>query len=422
MIFFTDKSGSAYSIEQPEQFLSKRALQRRLDQNIKITSLDLPVSEQYLDALSTQPLQVYFATKWMNGVLVEMDESELQNIQTLSFVKDVELVAHGSKMNNQQNGGRKRSVRENEIMSYDGQETKQQNEFIGVDDMHESGYRGEDMLIAVFDSGFEHVNTSSFFSHIFSQERLYSSKDFIKGSDNVFQYDTHGSKVLSCIAGLKEGVYSGTAPRADLVLCVTEDIKSEYKIEEYNWLFAAEFADSLGADIISSSVGYSYFDDDRMDYTYDDFDGKTAVVSRAATMAAARGMLVVCSNGNEGNNSWTYLNAPADADSVLSVGAADYDLQKSNFSSFGPTSDGRIKPDISALGSWVKVALREEVSYANGTSFSTPMVAGLAAGLWQAFPHLTIAVPLVCLATFPVSIVMVFPSISRSTLCILLSP
>ena len=390
MIFFTNKDGNLYSIDKPVQFLSGKALERRLNQNIRITTDDLPVSEQYLDVLRKHSgLQVYFSTKWLNGVLVEMDEAELVNIESLEFVSNVKLVAYGSRMNNPSHGGRRRSVKENDIMSYNGSETKEQNEFIGVDEMHDSGFHGEKMLIAVFDSGFEYVDNSSFFSHIFEEQRLLSSRDFIRRSHNVFQYDTHGSKVLSCIFGYKEGVYSGTAPRADLVLCVTEDIKSEYSIEEYNWLFAAEFADSLGVDIINSSVGYSYFDDDAMDYTYDDFDGNTTVVSRAAAMAASKGMLVVCSNGNEGNNSWTYLNAPADADSVLSVGATDYDLEKANFSSYGPTSDDRIKPDLSALGSWVKVALREEISHANGTSFSAPMVAGLAAGLWQAFPHLT---------------------------------
>jgi len=390
MVFFTDKNDNAFNINNPEQFLSKRALDRRANQNIKISINDLPVSDVYVSSLNNlDDLDVYFSTKWMNGVLVEIDEGKIEEINALPYVANVVLVAHGSKLGSMQNGGRKYKEAKSDFESFDGVETKEQNEFIGVDDMHSSGYHGEDMLIAIFDSGFGYINESSFFTHVFEQNKLLSSKDFIRGSDNVFQYDVHGSKVLSCISGFKEGVYSGTAPEANIVLCVTEDIQSEFSIEEYNWLFAAEFADSIGVDVINSSVGYSYFDDDRMNYTYEDLDGRTTVIAKAANIVASKGILVVCSNGNEGNNSWQYLNSPADADSILAVGAATFDLDRANFSSFGPTSDGRIKPDISALGSWVKIALQEEITYANGTSFSAPMVAGLAAGLWQAFPELT---------------------------------
>lgn len=388
LVFFTDKDGNTYDIQQPEEFLSDRALQRRSKQNISISINDLPVSDSYLNELSNL-VNVYFSTKWMNGVLVEMDESEIEEIGSLNFVDSVLYVAKGSKLSDSDSNGRKSGKFKSNASDYDGVESSGQNEFIGVDDMHNLGFHGEEMLIAIFDSGFDHVDQSSFYSHVFDEKLISGSRDFIRGSDNVFQYDVHGSKVLSCISALKEGVYSGTAPESNIVLCVTEDIQSEYMIEEFNWLFAAEYADSIGVDVINSSVGYSYFDDDRMNYTYEDLDGNTTVITRAADWAASKGMLVVCSNGNEGNNSWEYMNAPADADSVLSIGAATYDLERSNFSSFGPTSDGRIKPDVAALGSWVKVALKEEISYANGTSFSSPMVAGLAAGLWQAYPQLS---------------------------------
>lgn len=388
MVFFKDKNGNSYDIQRPDEFLSERALQRRSKQNINISINDLPVSDSYLNELSNY-VNVYFATKWMNGVLVEMDENKIEEVGLLNFVDSVLYVAKGSKLSGLDNNGRKSGKSKTNVANYDGIESEAQNEFIGVDDMHNLGFHGEKMLLAVFDSGFDYVDQSSFYSHVFDENLLTGSRDFIRGSDNVFQYDIHGSKVLSCISALKEGVYSGTAPESNLVLCVTEDIQSEYMIEEFNWLFAAEYADSIGVDVINSSVGYSYFDDDRMNYTYEDLDGNTTVITRAADWAASKGMLVVCSNGNEGNNSWEYMNAPADADSVLSIGAATFDLERSNFSSFGPTSDGRIKPDVAALGSWAKVALKEEVSYANGTSFSAPMVAGLAAGLWQAYPQLS---------------------------------
>lgn len=390
MVFFADKSGGTYSIENPEEFLSIRSMQRRNQQNIDVINNDLPVSDTYLTTLkSIDNISVYFTTKWMNGVLVEMEEETKGEVENLPFVTRVEYVAPGMKLSLTHENGRKSKMKRSSNTNDIDNETDAQNELIGVDAMHNSGYLGEGMMVAVFDSGFDFVDESSYYAHVFSNDKISGTKDFAHGSSNVFQFDSHGSKVLSCLAAFKENEYSGTAPEVNLVLCVTEDIGSEYKIEEYNWLFAAEYADSIGSDIINSSVGYSYFDDERMNYTYEDMNGKTTVISRSATFAASKGMLVVSSVGNEGNTTWQYLNAPADADSVLSVGAVTYDLERSNFSSFGPTSDGRIKPDVSALGSWVKLVHRDEITFGNGTSFSAPLVTGLVAGFWQAFPDLT---------------------------------
>lgn len=390
VVFFTDKTGNTYSIDRPEEFLSSRALQRRDNQNIDISTNDLPVSDVYLDALNElAEVDVYFTTKWMNAVLVETEEANVDELVALPFIQKVTYVAPGSRLINTSGGGRLMKVKKNLGKLIEDSESNEQNIFIGVDVMHEKGFRGEGMLIAVFDSGFDFVDQSSYFTHVFADNKLVGTKDFIRGSSNVFQYDTHGAKVLSCISAYNEGEYSGTAPESDLVLCVTEDVMSEYAIEEYNWLFAAEYADSIGVDIINTSVGYSYFDDESMNYTYDDLDGETTVITRAADLAASKGILVVSSNGNEGNSNWQYLNAPSDADSILAVGAVDFNSERSGFSSFGPTNDGRIKPDVSALGSWARVVYKNEISYANGTSFSAPMVAGLAAGFWQAYPELT---------------------------------
>ena len=390
MVIFKDKNNSTFSTENPEAFLSSRAIERRAKQNISIVQNDIPVSEIYLDNLrDLDQIGVFFPSKWANGVLVEIDESRIDELKSLFFVRDVIYVAPGSKIIKSTNNGRVAKVKDITNDPFDGNQTKSQNQFIGVDAMHQMGYHGEGMLIAVFDSGFDFVDQSSYFTHLFRDNNIKGTKDFVRGSTNVFQYDSHGSKVLSCISAFSEGEYTGTAPLSDLILCVTEDIGSESRIEEYNWLFAAEYADSAGVDIINSSVGYSYFDDENMNYTYNDMDGNTTVITKAADLAASKGILVVNSIGNEGNNTWKYLNAPSDGDSVLSIGAVTYDKDRSNFSSFGPTSDRRIKPDITSLGSWVKIVYKNEITYANGTSFSSPMVAGLAAGLWQAYPHLT---------------------------------
>jgi len=181
----------------------------------------------------------------------------------------------------------------------------------------------------------------------------------------------------------------GTAPEASYILCVTE-AQGEYRVEEYNWLFAAEMADSAGVDIISTSLGYSIFDDVQMNYAYADMDGETTVITQAANMAASKGIALVSSAGNEGGRSWNFITAPADSESVLAVGAVDRGLDKASFSSFGPSSEGRIKPDVTALGqSTALINAFGDIVFQSGTSFSAPLVAGLATGLWQAFPKLT---------------------------------
>ena len=392
IVFFKDKSGTPYTIDQPSAFLSQRAVNRRLKQNIFITEQDLPVNPAYINQLKDLGFKVLFSTKWLNGALVDADDQDLPIIQGLEFVKDIQLA---SPLKSGARSGRKKGVKNYTGMAEKTWEstatlaTATQNNMLGVDMMHEEGYTGQGMMIGIFDSGFSGVDQSAYFTDIFQNNQIVATRDFVYHSKNVFQFDTHGSKVFSCIAGYKPAEFEGTAFDANFVLCVTENISSEFRVEEYNWLFAAEYADSLGVDVINSSVGYSYFDDPKMDYTYDQMDGKTAIITRAARIAANKGMIVVVSNGNEGNNSWKYLNAPADADSIISVGAVNSDVMHANFSSYGPTSDGRIKPDLSAMGVWTSVVNQDMVSISNGTSFSTPLITGLVAGFWQAFPDLT---------------------------------
>jgi serine protease AprX len=244
-------------------------------------------------------------------------------------------------------------------------------------------------MIGIFDAGFAGVNQSIYFDHLFENDKIIAVQDFVRNSGDVYQYDDHGTGVLSSISGYEESVYEGVAYDADIILCVTEDVPTEYIIEEYNWIFAAEFADSAGVDIINTSLGYNTFDDISMNYKYDDLDGDIARITRATDIAASKGILCVVSVGNEGSNNWEKLVAPADADSALAVGAVSSDFQYLNFSSSGPTSDERIKPDVAALGQGTKIIqYNGEISTGSGTSFASPMIAGLAAGLWQAYPEL----------------------------------
>lgn len=390
MVFFSDKDFTEYSIEEPEQFLSQRAIERRLRHGIEITEHDLPVSQVYIDSLKLFDIRPYYSTKWMNAVLVEAEGSVLEDMLQFQFFSSYEYVAPGVQLSSSPD--RYELVYNGDEPSKISSNSMHQLQMLGADDMHSDGFTGEGVLMAVLDAGFQFVNTTSVFRHVFENERLLDHFDFTTNEHNVFVHDTHGTNALSCIAAKYESTLVGTGYDASFVLYITEDKSSEYRIEEYNWLFGAERADQLGVDIISSSVGYSTFQDPEMDYVYTQHaDGKSSVVSKAAQWATDKGILVVNSAGNEGQNKqWPYLVFPSDVDGVIAVAATDGGGGRTSFSSIGPTSDGRIKPDVAALGSHVALYSQDGViATRSGTSFSAPLVAGLAAGLWQKFPELT---------------------------------
>ncbi|WP_421895075.1 S8 family serine peptidase [Marinoscillum sp.] len=388
MVFFSDKEGVSFSIDQPEAFLSERAVSRRARMGIAITERDLPVNASYVAGVRNTGAEVYYTSRWFNAALVQMTSEELSQVTQLTFVDSVEYIAKGEKLSDARVATA--NVAEFKAPSRVTATTRAQLGLIGADEMHADGYKGEGMIIAVFDDGFMGVNEYEPFEHIFIEDRLLGTKDFISNSGNVFQYDDHGSAVLSCIASSYGADISGTAPNATFLLCVTEDIKSEYRIEEYNWLLAAEYADSAGADVINGSLGYSTFSDKTMNYSYQDMNGQVTVVSRAAEIAVESGIIVVVSAGNEGNGSWKYVTSPADATGVLAVGSVNPDGSRSSFSSVGPTSDGRVKPDVMAMGSFTTIFYvsgdEGVISTGNGTSFASPQMAGYAAGIWQANP------------------------------------
>ena len=256
--------------------------------------------------------------------------------------------------------------------------------------LHEQGFRGNDMLIAILDAGFYHARTLPVFQSLWAQSRVIRMRNFVDDTLDLFEAHPHGMYILSIIGGDIPGIFIGSAPDASFLLLRSEDTSSEFPVEEDNWAAAAEYADSIGADVINSSLGYSQFDNPAFDHSYSDLDGKTTPSSRAAKLASSKGILVVNSAGNEGNKSWHYIMAPADAPGILAVGAVDSLGNKASFSSFGPSSDGRVKPDVSAMG--VATAVQGQngnILRGNGTSFSSPVIAGLATCLWQAFPEVT---------------------------------
>jgi serine protease AprX len=389
MVFFRDKSGTAFHVSRPGEFLSGKAITRRIQQGIELTEADLPVNSNYVDGVKSAGASVFFRTKWFNGVLVQCDESLVASLQGLSFVDRVEYVAPKPKL---LNAGRKKFNLKRKEGPVEMQ-TANQLSLIGLNAMHEAGHYGEGMTIAMLDAGFPGVDTADAFADLINENRidLNASHDFVANSGNVFQYDEHGTEVLSTITAEVPDAFTGGAPRASFQLYVTEDGTSEYRVEEYNWVFAAERADSAGADIINSSLGYYDFDDASMNYTKAQMDGKTTVVTKAAQMVADRGIVVVCSAGNEGNiTSWRIITAPADAKDVIAVASVDFSGVRSSSSSIGPSADGRIKPDLAAMGVGTKIIKGSgALSSASGTSLAAPLITALVAGVWERYPELT---------------------------------
>lgn len=388
MIFFKDKTGAPYSVNTPLAYLSQRAIDRRTQQGLSVTEQDFPVNKNYVQALQDAGAETYFPTRWMNGVLVQCDNTLVPTLQGLAFVDHVELVAPNTKLTK---SGR-RNVTYAVMAGEAATKTQAQLQMIGLDDMQAAGYKGQTKVIGVFDGGFPGVNTSAPFQHLIKDHQidLAASHDFIANSNNVFQYSEHGTEVFSIIAANQEGVFTGGSYEATYQLYVTEDTGSEYRIEEYNWLFAAERADSAGVDIVNSSLGYFDFDDASMNYTKGAMDGKTTVISQAAQWLANRGVVVVSSAGNEGGKAWQIVTAPADAIDVLATGAVSMGGIRYGSSSIGPSADGRIKPDVAAMGVSNSI-IRPDGSGGNatGTSVAAPLITSLAAGVWQRYPELT---------------------------------
>lgn len=392
-VYFTDKGiNSPYSIENPSQFLSQRAIERRARYNIAITEADIPVYPAYLNGIASisSDIKIVNRSRWFNFAMIgTYDSSLVTAIQVLPYVSEVTLLYRGSYPLKPNQGAAPTSGTKSvggDISSLNYGSAKIQNEMIGVDYLHRKGYLGQDMHIAVLDAGFKNVNLIQAFDHLRNDQRILGTWDFVANDSSVYEDNSHGTNVLSCMAAFIDGKMLGTAPLASYWLLRTEDAATETIIEEYNWLCGAEFADSVGADLINSSLGYTTFDGGIGDHTYADLNGNTAIATKAADIAAGKGILVVNSAGNSGNSGWKYIGVPADGDSVLAVGAVRSDREKAGFSSFGPSADGRIKPNVAAMGQGsIVVGTMGEITPANGTSFSGPIMCGAVACFWQKY-------------------------------------
>lgn len=387
---FPDKFGTSYSVNHPEEFLSNRAIARRIKQNIAVTTEDLPVSKQYLDSIELTGSTIRQQLKWLNGVVVEASPIQLEKIEQLSMVSEVRLIFDSTAATSSSDFGYLPKVSqqftEQASTSEYGYGFKAINMVNGIP-LHSLGYTGNGMLIAVIDAGFFHANQAAEIQPSFSGGRIVASKDFVTSGGDLFEESEHGTNVLSLMASNDSTTFVGTAPLASYLLLRSENVQNEQIIEEYTWAAAAEFADSAGADVITSSLGYTTFDVASQNHTYSDLNGNTTPVSRACSIAASKGILVVDAAGNEGNHDWKYIDAPADSYGILTVGAVNSNLSPAYFSSYGPSADGRIKPEVADLGVNIPVVAGDgTIRVGNGTSFATPVIAGISACLWQAFP------------------------------------
>lgn len=387
---FTDKKNTPYSVFKPEEYLSPRAIERRRMYGITITSEDFPVNPSYLKALTDAGAEIYTTSRWLNSATIyAKDEAVIEKITTFDFVDSVEQTGRHYKKKYKFRKDKKRDYKDNyyKIRNEYGLGWNQISMLNGQY-IHDMGFRGDGMLVAVLDGGFMNVEIMPFFDSLRANGRMLESKDFVDNDDWAYESSTHGSHVLSTMAANLPGMLVGTAPNATYVCVKTEDTRSEMRIEEDNWVSGAEYADSIGADVINTSLGYTSFSEKEMNHTYESMDGKTSRATIAADIAARKGILVVTSAGNEGGGAWKYVGAPADADSVLAVGSVNRNRFRSYFSSQGPTYDNRIKPNVMARGD--KTVLGSIYSYridsANGTSFAAPVMAGMITSLWQAFP------------------------------------
>lgn len=382
-IHFSDKKYSRYNLGHPEAFLSQRSIERRIRQGIAIDSTDLPVSKAYIDSLRQMGYTPQQKSKWLNAVSVEIrHKSSVKALKKKAYIRDITKIQHCIYHSLPQEPAIPQSSNEITPMY--------QLEMLEGNKLHDAGYQGATMQIAILDGGFYQANTNALLSRLFSNNQILETVDFENNNDLVYEDSDHGMKVLSVLAGYQADSYIGSAPDAQYYLFRTEVDNFERRTEEDNWVAAAEYADQKGVDIINTSLGYSEFDNPNENYTYQDMNGNTTTITKAADMAAHKGILVVVSAGNEGYNNWRYITAPADGDSVLTVGAVDGQKQVAAFSSIGPTSDARTKPDVMALGQGTFVAgIDGMLTQSSGTSFSAPVITGLAACLWEALPELT---------------------------------
>jgi serine protease AprX len=393
LIQFKDKSNSSFSIQNPAAFVSQKSIDRRKKNNIPFIEQDLPVNNSYVKEISALGVKIIYPLKWINSVLIQTSPDKIKTILANKNVKGMyfpyALDSLSAKSGNKTISP-KNPVSNSTLADISYGNSLTQNKQLGTDKMHANGITGKNTLITLLDDGFLNSNVVSYFQQVRDQKRIIATLCTSPNRTSVYNEGSHGTNVMSTIAAYVPDKLIGTAFNANFALAQTEEGSSEFPVEEVNWLRGAEWADSLGTDIISSSLGYSTFDNPFYNHTYNDLNGKTVLSTLAANWASEKGIICVISAGNEGGKTWNYISSPADALDILAVGAVDNKGLKASFSSFGPSYDQRIKPDVSAMGQATVIgSISSTIGTSNGTSFSAPLIAGLAAGLIEKFPKKT---------------------------------
>lgn len=374
--------------------LSQKALHRRTKQNIALDDKDVPIAEQYIDAVSvSEGITVKAKSKWLNALHIRGSVEAINSLKSLTFINRIDfadrsLNTTGKVAAAQQVSTRLKVLETQAEFNYGT--SANQIEMLNGQLLHHQNFTGEGMTIAVLDAGFPNVNTTEPFKRLRDNNRIKGGYNFVNRTNDFYTGGTHGTMVLSTIGAYVNGKLVGTAPDASYYLFVTEDPASENPVEESYWVEAAEKADSLGVDVINTSLGYFIYDNIRYNHTYEEMDGQTAFISRGANVAFSKGIFCVVSAGNSGATENPYISVPADALGVLTIGSVDANRNYSSFSSIGPSFDGRVKPDVMAKGSLATIATEDgDIGANNGTSFSSPITTGLVACLWQALPEKT---------------------------------
>ncbi|MGV1013136.1 MAG: S8 family serine peptidase [Flavobacterium sp.] len=391
-VYFNDKPNAAAFFSNPLSELSQRALDRRTAQNIALVINDAPIEAAYISQITAATgITVKARSKWLNCLHVRGSYTDIQALLAFSFVNHVHFADNSLnvKMANLVTSSPVNKQLDVQV-NFNYGTSANQIQMLNGHVLHQANYTGTGKIIAVLDSGFLGVDTAQPFQRLFTNNLILGGYNYVSQSSDLYVLHNHGTMTLSCMGGFTDNQLVGTAPDAHYYLFITEDVASENPVEESYWVQAAEEADRLGTDVISTSLGYFGYDNPSYSHTYSQLTGNVAFASQGANIAFSKGMIVVASAGNSGNSSDPHIGVPAEATNVLAVGAVQFDETYATFSSIGPSFDGRVKPDVMAKGQSTTVSnIQGNIITASGTSFSCPVMAGMIASFWQAVPNLT---------------------------------